>query len=64
LLLWGQTQWDKCKWRAPSGKTINDIHDHSGAKHLGIKVLRSVKAASQIQRVQNGAQQLQKTALS
>ena len=32
LLLWGQTWW------APSGNTINDIHDHSGAKQLGVKV--------------------------
>ena len=30
-LLWGQTWWDKHTWRAPSGNTINDIHDLSGA---------------------------------
>ena len=36
-LLWGQTWWDKCTWRAPSGNTINDIHDHLGAKKSGSK---------------------------
>jgi len=27
-LLWSQTLWDKHTWRAPSGNTANDIHDH------------------------------------
>jgi len=36
-LLWGQTWWDKCTWRVPSGNAINDIHDHPGAKQLGVK---------------------------
>jgi len=29
---------DKCTWKAPAGNTINDIHDHPGVKHLGVKV--------------------------
>jgi len=38
LLLWGQTWWDKYAWKAPSGSTINDIHDYLGAKQSGVKV--------------------------
>ena len=38
LLLWGQTWWDECTWRSPSGNTINDIHDHPEAKQLGVKM--------------------------
>jgi len=34
-LLWGQTWWDNCTWRALSGHTINDIHDQPGAKATG-----------------------------
>ena len=37
-LLWDQTWWDECAWRAPSGSTSNDIYDHLGAKQLGVKV--------------------------
>jgi len=29
--------WDKCTWRTPSGITINDIHDHPGAKQMEVK---------------------------
>ena len=38
LHFWGQTWWDKCAWKVPSANTINDIHDHPGAKHSGVKV--------------------------